>query len=150
MSAFEHFQLKMPIFNFSSHYSFSNKNSASSYPITEQIVCPSGLGQPSVPCLNLSVTVCVSIGSSPYLSTPVLYSSAPQDSTTEALFHNVQSPKSSTIFSPLNHIFNPSTERQRQVDFFEVEASLVYIMNPRTARARQRNPVLKNPNHPHS
>jgi hypothetical protein len=40
--------------------------------------------------------------------------------------------------------FNPSTERQRQADLCEFEVSLVYRMSSRTARATQRNPVLKN------
>jgi hypothetical protein len=34
--------------------------------------------------------------------------------------------------------------RQRQVDFCEFEANLVYRMNSRTAKAAQSNPVLKN------
>jgi hypothetical protein len=37
----------------------------------------------------------------------------------------------------------PALGRQRQVDF-EFEASLVYKVSSRTARAIQRNPVLKN------
>jgi hypothetical protein len=37
------------------------------------------------------------------------------------------------------HAFNPITQRQRQA-----EASLVYRMSSRTARAIQRNPVSKN------
>jgi hypothetical protein len=36
--------------------------------------------------------------------------------------------------------------RQRQVDLSEFEASLVCSMSSRTARAIQRNPVLKNKN----
>jgi hypothetical protein len=34
--------------------------------------------------------------------------------------------------------------RQRQVDLYEFKASLVYRVSSRTARATQRNPVLKN------
>ena len=37
----------------------------------------------------------------------------------------------------------PALGRQRQADF-ELEASLVYKVSSRTARAIQRNPVLKN------
>jgi hypothetical protein len=42
----------------------------------------------------------------------------------------------------------PALGRQRQADFedFEFEASLVYKVSSRTARAIQRNPVLKNQN----
>jgi hypothetical protein len=43
------------------------------------------------------------------------------------------------------HAFNPSTweaDRGRQIS--EFEASLVYQMSSRTARATQRNPVSKN------
>ena len=36
----------------------------------------------------------------------------------------------------------PALGRQRQVDFW-VEASLVYRVSSKTARATQRNPVLK-------
>jgi hypothetical protein len=38
------------------------------------------------------------------------------------------------------HSLNPSTRRQRQVN---LQASLVYSANSRTARATQRNSVLK-------
>ena len=39
----------------------------------------------------------------------------------------------------------PALARQRQVDLWEFEASLVYKVSSRTARAvKQRNPVLKN------
>jgi hypothetical protein len=41
------------------------------------------------------------------------------------------------------HTFNPSIQTQRQVDLCELEASLVYRMSSRRARATQRNPVLK-------
>ena len=37
----------------------------------------------------------------------------------------------------------PALRRQRQVDLCELEASLVYRVSSRTARAIQRNPVLK-------
>ena len=36
----------------------------------------------------------------------------------------------------------PALGRQRQVDICEFEASLVYKVSPRTARALQRNTVL--------
>jgi hypothetical protein len=39
--------------------------------------------------------------------------------------------------------FNPSTGRQRQADLCEFEASLVYIVSSRTARAIQRNKKTK-------
>ena len=38
----------------------------------------------------------------------------------------------------------PALRGQRQEDLYEFEASLVYRVSPRTARATQRNPVLKN------
>ena len=38
------------------------------------------------------------------------------------------------------HAFNPRT---LELELCEVEASLVYIVGYRTARATQRNPVLK-------
>jgi hypothetical protein len=41
------------------------------------------------------------------------------------------------------HTFNPST-REARAGGFEFEASLVYRVNSRTARAIQRNPVSKN------
>jgi hypothetical protein len=41
------------------------------------------------------------------------------------------------------HSFNLSTERQRQMDLFEFQASLVNRVSTRTARATLRNPVLK-------
>ena len=37
----------------------------------------------------------------------------------------------------------PALRRQRQVDLCEFEASLVYRVSSRTARATQRNPVKK-------
>jgi hypothetical protein len=37
----------------------------------------------------------------------------------------------------------PALGRQRQVNLCEFEANLVYTVSPRTARATQRNPVLK-------
>jgi hypothetical protein len=42
------------------------------------------------------------------------------------------------------HAFNPSTQKAEAGGFLEFEASLVYKVNSRTARATQRNPVLKN------
>jgi hypothetical protein len=42
------------------------------------------------------------------------------------------------------HAFNPSTGRGRQIS--EFEASLVYKVSSRIARAIQRNPVSKNKN----
>ena len=38
----------------------------------------------------------------------------------------------------------PALRRQREVDISEFEASLVYRVSSRTARATQRNPVSKN------
>jgi hypothetical protein len=38
----------------------------------------------------------------------------------------------------------PTLGRQRQVDLCELEASLVYRVSSRVARATHRNPVLKN------
>jgi hypothetical protein len=40
------------------------------------------------------------------------------------------------------HVFNPSTQ-EAEAGGFEFEASLVYKMSSRTARATQRNPVSK-------
>jgi hypothetical protein len=40
------------------------------------------------------------------------------------------------------HSFNPST-REAEAGEFEFKASLVYKVSSRTARATQRNPVLK-------
>jgi hypothetical protein len=40
----------------------------------------------------------------------------------------------------------PALRRQKQVDLCELEASLVYRFSSRTAKATQRNPVLKNKN----
>jgi hypothetical protein len=42
------------------------------------------------------------------------------------------------------HTFNPSTPEAKAGGFSEFEASLVYRVSSRTARAIQRNPVLKN------
>ena len=42
------------------------------------------------------------------------------------------------------HAFNPSTWEARGGRISEFEASLVYRVSSRTARAIQRNPVLKN------
>jgi hypothetical protein len=42
------------------------------------------------------------------------------------------------------HAFNPSTWEAEAGGFLEFEASLVYRVSSRTARATQRNPVLKN------
>jgi hypothetical protein len=38
----------------------------------------------------------------------------------------------------------PAQEKQRHLDLYEFQASLVYRMRSRTSRAIQRNPVLKN------
>jgi hypothetical protein len=38
----------------------------------------------------------------------------------------------------------PALERQRQADFCEFEAKLIYRVSSRTTRTTQRNPVLKN------
>lgn len=40
--------------------------------------------------------------------------------------------------------FIPAPRRQRQMDLYEFEASVVYRVNSRTAKATQRNPVLTN------
>jgi hypothetical protein len=42
------------------------------------------------------------------------------------------------------HAFNPSTWEAEAGGFSEFEASLVYRVSSRTARATQRNPVSKN------
>ena len=43
------------------------------------------------------------------------------------------------------HAFNPALGKQRQADLYELEASLVYKVSFRTARAvTQRNPASKN------
>jgi hypothetical protein len=42
------------------------------------------------------------------------------------------------------HAFNPSTWEAEAGRFSEFEASLVYRVSSRTARATQRNPVSKN------
>jgi hypothetical protein len=42
------------------------------------------------------------------------------------------------------HAFSPSTRGGRDRQISEFEASLVYKVSSRTARATQRNPVLKN------
>jgi hypothetical protein len=44
----------------------------------------------------------------------------------------------------LTHAFNPSTWEGEAGRFSEFEASLVYRVSSRTARAIQRNPVSKN------
>jgi hypothetical protein len=41
------------------------------------------------------------------------------------------------------YTFKPHTREAEQVDLCEFESSLVYIVNSRTARATQRNPVTK-------
>jgi hypothetical protein len=43
------------------------------------------------------------------------------------------------------HAFNPSTWEADAGEFLEFEASLIYRVSSRTARATQRNPVLKKP-----
>jgi hypothetical protein len=40
----------------------------------------------------------------------------------------------------------PELGKQRQEDLCEFEASLIYTVNPRTARTTQRNPVSNNNN----
>jgi hypothetical protein len=42
------------------------------------------------------------------------------------------------------HAFKPSTREAEAGGFLEFEASLVYKVSSRTARATQRNPVSKN------
>jgi hypothetical protein len=42
------------------------------------------------------------------------------------------------------HAFSPSTREAEAGGFLEFEASLVYKVSSRTARAIQRNPVSKN------
>jgi len=42
------------------------------------------------------------------------------------------------------HTFDPSTQEAKAADLCWFEASLVYGASSRTARATQRNPVLKN------
>jgi hypothetical protein len=42
------------------------------------------------------------------------------------------------------HAFNPSTREAEAGGFLEFEASLIYKVSSRTARAIQRNPVSKN------
>jgi hypothetical protein len=44
----------------------------------------------------------------------------------------------------VSHAFNPSTQEAEAGRFLEFEASLVYKVSSKTARAIQRNPVLKN------
>jgi hypothetical protein len=44
---------------------------------------------------------------------------------------------------PLSPVLGRQRQRQRQADFCGFEASLVYRVNSRTARARQKNSVLK-------
>jgi hypothetical protein len=40
--------------------------------------------------------------------------------------------------------FNPSTQVAKGVNFYDFEASLVYIVSSWSARVTQRNPVSKN------
>ena len=40
--------------------------------------------------------------------------------------------------------FNPSNPEAEAVEFCEFKANLVYVISSRTARATQRNPILKN------
>ena len=42
------------------------------------------------------------------------------------------------------HVFNYSVERQCLADLSEFMAKVVYSVNSRTAKAAQRNPILKN------
>jgi hypothetical protein len=44
----------------------------------------------------------------------------------------------------MEHAFNPSTQETEARQISEFEASLAYKVSSRTARAIQRNPVLKN------
>jgi hypothetical protein len=46
------------------------------------------------------------------------------------------------------HVFNPSTREAEAGRISEFEASLVYKVSSRTARAIQRNPVSKNKTKP--
>jgi hypothetical protein len=46
----------------------------------------------------------------------------------------------------VTHAFNPSTREAEADGFLSSEASLVYKVSSRTARAIQRNPVSKNQN----
>lgn len=41
----------------------------------------------------------------------------------------------------VSHTFSSAPKGQREVDFCESQASLVYIVSSKTARATQRNPV---------
>jgi hypothetical protein len=50
------------------------------------------------------------------------------------------------LSSVVAHAFNPSTGEVEAGGFLEFEASLVYRVSSRTARAIQRNPVSKNQN----
>jgi hypothetical protein len=43
------------------------------------------------------------------------------------------------------HTFNPSTWEAEQVDLCEFKAILVYRVISRTAKATERNPILKRP-----
>ena len=53
-------------------------------------------------------------------------------------------PRKPNLLATVAHTFNPSTlGRLRQVELCEFEASLVYIVNSRTARAIERDPVSK-------
>jgi hypothetical protein len=56
----------------------------------------------------------------------------------------------SGLWTPINrfpgmvaHTFNPSIQEAEAGKFIEFEASLVYRVSSRTARATQRNPVSK-------
>ena len=44
------------------------------------------------------------------------------------------------------HSYNPSTQRQRQVDLCEFKANLVYIVSSRTARKTQTKGLERWPN----
>ena len=59
--------------------------------------------------------------------------------------HSNVTVKESKLRQMLAHAFNPCTQRQRQAELLEFEASLVFRVNSRTARATQRNPVSKKP-----
>jgi hypothetical protein len=51
-----------------------------------------------------------------------------------------------TSWAVVAHVFNPSTWEAEVGGSQEFEASLVYRVSSRTARATQRNPVSKNQN----
>jgi hypothetical protein len=59
--------------------------------------------------------------------------------------HDILSQKEINVLPGMvAHAFNPSTWEAEAGRFSEFEASLVYRVSSRTARATQRNPVSKN------